>query len=107
MSKQVLALRAEGGDADELHARAAELLRERAPTLRWIASYRVRGGAWDFVDVFEGDEEIDDVGAARQALQELGGLHAEWMDAEASALLRAPGGGGPGRSPGAPGGAPG
>lgn len=100
MSMQVLALRALGGDADDLHARVAELLRERAPTLRWVSSYRVRGASWDFVDVFEADEEIDDVGAARQALEELGGLHAEWMDAEASALLRAPGGGAPGGAPG-------
>lgn len=100
MSMQVLALRAEGGDPDDLHARVAEALREHAPTLRWVSSYRVRGGSWDFVDVFEADEEIDDVGAARRALAEIGGLHAEWMDAEASALLRAPGGGAPGGAPG-------
>ena len=100
MSMQVLALRAEGGDPDELHARVAEVLRERAPTLRWVSSYRVRGGAWDFVDVFEADEEIDDVGAARQALDELGGLQAEWMEAEASAVLRAPGRRAPGGAPG-------
>jgi hypothetical protein len=51
------------------------------------------------VDVFEADDEDeddDDVELARAALDEVDGLRYEWMDAEASALLRAPGGGAPG-----------
>jgi hypothetical protein len=99
MSLKVVGLRVDGADKDAVHARLAGLLRERVPALRWVSSYRTRGGTFDFVDVFEADDEDeddDDVEQARAALDEVDGLRYEWMDAEASALLRAPGGGAPG-----------
>ena len=96
MSLKVALLTIEGGDADTVHAQVAELLRERVPALRWVASYRTAGGGHDFVDVFEADDEDDDAAIARAALGEVEGLRCEWLDAEPSALLRAPGGGAPG-----------
>ena len=96
MSLAVAGVRIDGEDKDTGHARAAELLRQRVPALRWVSSYRTHGGSFDFVDVFEVDEEDDDAEQARAALDEVEGLSYEWMDAEASALLRAPGGGAPG-----------
>lgn len=100
MSLKVAGVRVDGPDKDAVHARAAELLRERVPALRWVSSYRTRGGSFDFVDVFEADDEDDDAAQARAALDEVEGLRYEWMDADASALLRAPGGGAPGGAPG-------
>ena len=96
MSLKVAGLRIDGADKDAAHARLAALLRERVPALRWVSSYRTHGGTFDFVDVFEADDEDDDAEQARAALDEIEGLGYEWMDAEASALLRAPGGGAPG-----------
>ena len=99
MSLKVVGLHIDGADKDAAHGRLAELLRERVPALRWVSSYRTRGGTFDFVDVFEADDEDeddDDVQQARAALDEVDGLRYEWMDAEASALLRAPDGGAPG-----------
>jgi hypothetical protein len=99
VSLKVVGLHVAGDDKDAVHGRVAELLRERVPALRWVSSYRTRGGTFDFVDVFEvddEDEEDDDVEQALAALDEVEGLKYEWMDAEASALLRAPGGGAPG-----------
>jgi hypothetical protein len=88
------------GDKDAVHAEAAERLREQVPTLRWVASYRTHG-AYDFVDVLEADEETGDARAGARVLADMAGCHSEWLPAEGSALLRAPGGGAPG------GGAPG
>ena len=91
MSLKVALLTVAHGDADAVHARVAELLRERVPALRWVASYRTADARVDFVDVFEADDEDDDAQLAQAALGEVEGLACEWMDAEASALLRAPG----------------
>jgi hypothetical protein len=93
VSLKVALLTVQAGDADAVHAEVAALLREREPSLRWVASYRTADGPCDFVDVFEAD---GDATAAQAALGEVAGLRCEWMDAEASALLRAPGGGAPG-----------
>ena len=94
MSLKVALLTVDGDDADAVHAAVADLLRERVPSLRWVSSYRTTGGAYDFVDVFEADDEDDDAALAQAALGEVERLRVEWMDVEASALLRAPGGGG-------------
>ena len=96
MSLKVALLTVEGDDADAVHAQLADLLRERVPSLRWVSSYRTTGGPHDFVDVFEADDVDDDAALARAALGEVERLRFVWMDAEASALLRAPGGGAPG-----------
>ena len=77
MSLKVVGLQVDGADKDAAHARLAELLRERVPALRWVSSYRTRGGTFDFVDVFEvddEDEDDDDVELARAALDEIDGL---------------------------------
>ena len=103
MSLKVALLTVDGDDADAVHTVVADLLRERVPSLRWVSSYRTTGGTYDFVDVFEADDEDDDASLAQAALGEVERLRVEWMDAEASALLRAPGGGTPGGAPGAPG----
>ena len=112
--KRVLLLRL-GPDPDAAHERAVSALKGAVPDLRWISSYRTQG-PYDAIDVVD-FQPGEDPEAARRALEEAG-IEAEWLPAEASPTLRAPGGpggapggapgGGPGGPPGgAPGGAPG
>ena len=41
-----------GADPDDAHARTVAALKAALPNLRWVSSYRVRGG-YDAVDVVD------------------------------------------------------
>jgi hypothetical protein len=114
MQKYVVLTKIEGEPVDELHGRAVRELQRECSDLRWYSSYRV-SGPYDYVDVVE-LQKSGDASKPAAVLDRLGFARSEWLPAEASEWLRAPGspgGAAPGAAPGgaapgaAPGGAPG
>ena len=77
-----------------VHMEAAQAVQRECKDVAWVASYRVEGSPYDFVDVvniLKGDS-----GKPEKVLRKLGTVESAWWPATGSAFLRAPGGGGPG-----------
>jgi uncharacterized protein with GYD domain len=80
------------------HEAAVARALESYPDLRFHASWATSGSV-DFVDVLELDPEEEDTEDVVEALEAAGDLEVEALEAEASPVLRAPGGGAPGGLP--------